>query len=743
MPDSLTGLVERITYRNEENGYSVLKLKPDKRVRDAEAKDGTVTVIGSMPEIAPGESLELTGTWIEDSKYGRQFRVETVTPIQPDSLDGIRRYLSSGIVAGIGEATADKIVKHFGRETLDILNRQPARLLDVPGMKPQLAEKLVKAWEENVGTRQTYIFLQNYGVSPKMAKRIHDFYGGESIGTVQKNPYTLADEVFGIGFLKADQVARNMGFGVESAERLRAGLNYTLNQLASEGNTCYPRALLVKSACELLGLSEFHQAQIEIALEAQIRFGDLETDVIKLGGVDTELVYLPVYISAERNITRRLKLMRLTRSKIQKDHDKTDWPKLLEKLTERDKVGLTDQQKGAVQAAISEKISVLTGGPGTGKTTTLKMVIAALKEGGKYKVGLCSPTGRAAKRLAEATGEEASTIHRMLGFMAEGGFGMDEDSPLKTDIIIVDESSMLDVQLFSALLKAIPQEAHLMLVGDIDQLPSVGAGNVLRDVIDSGVAFVTRLQTIFRQDEGSHITLIAHQINQGEMPSLQNQSKDVFFFSIDEGDILHAAELVVDIVTKRIPSRFGDDAIRDVQVLAPMYRGPVGVDALNIALQKALNAEGFQRPHKKIGERFYLIHDKVMQTRNNYDLDVYNGDIGRITHIDTVENVLEVDYEGRVVFYEREQIEDLVLAYCISTHKSQGSEYPIVVMPVVTQHYMMLQRNLLYTAITRAKKAVVLVGDRQRKAVRIAVSNNKVTERYSGLLTRLQEALQS
>jgi exodeoxyribonuclease V alpha subunit len=741
MPDLLTGLVERITFRNDDNGYTVLKLKPDKRIRDAEAKDGTVTVIGSMPEVAPGESLELTGTWIDDSKYGKQFRAETVTPVQPDSLDGIRRYLSSGIVAGIGEATADKIVKHFGRETLDVLNRQPTKLLDVPGLKPHLAEKLVKAWEENVGTRQTYIFLQNYGVSPKMAKRIHDYYGNESIPTVQKNPYTMADDVFGIGFLKADQVARNMGFDVESPERIRAGLNYSLTQLANDGNTCYPRDLFIKAARELLGLSEFHVPLLENALEAQIRFGDLEPDTLTLNGVATELIYLPVYIAAERGITKRLKLMRITRSKIQKDHEKTDWPKLLEKLAKRDKVGLSEQQTDAVRAAITEKISVLTGGPGTGKTTTLKMVIAALKEGGKYKVALCSPTGRAAKRLAEATGEEAMTIHRMLGFLPEGGFSMDEDSPMKTDIVIVDESSMLDVQLFSALLKAIPPEAHLMLVGDIDQLPSVGAGNVLRDVIDSGVAFVTRLQTIFRQDEGSHITLIAHQINQGEMPVLQNQSKDVFFFSIDEGDMAHAAELVVDIVTKRIPSRFGEGAAAQVQVLAPMYRGPVGVDSLNIALQKALNGIGFQRPHKKVGDRVFLINDKVMQTRNNYELDVYNGDIGRIMHIDTVENLLEVEYDGRVVFYEREQIDDLVLAYCISTHKSQGSEYPIVVMPVVTQHYMMLQRNLLYTAITRAKKAVVLVGDRQRKAVRIAVSNNKVTERYSGLLVRLQEAI--
>jgi exodeoxyribonuclease V alpha subunit len=739
MPDTLTGVVERITFRSDESGYTVLKLKPDRRVREAEAKDGTVAVIGVMPQVAPGESLELTGAWVDDQRYGRQFRAETVTPVQPNSLDGIRRYLASGIVQGIGEATADKIVKHFGRDTLDVLNREPAKLMDVPGLKPQLAEKLVQAWQENVGTRQTYIFLQNYGVTPKMAKRIHDHFGTQAIEAVQKNPYTLADEVFGIGFLKADQIARNMGLATDAPYRLRAGLNYTLNQLASDGHTCYPRPLLLKAALELLGLGEPQLRLLEEALEAQLRFGDLETDSLMLDGVPTELVYLPSYIAAERSVARSLKLMRLTRSKIQKDHAKTDWPKLLAKLSERDHVGLSDQQKGAVQAALTEKISVLTGGPGTGKTTTLKMVIAALKEK-KHKVSLCSPTGRAAKRLAEATGEEAYTIHRLLGYSPDGGFGTDEDAPLKTEMVVVDEASMLDVQLFAALLRAIPPEAHLLLVGDIDQLPSVGAGNVLRDVIDSGMAHVTRLQTIFRQDEGSHITLIAHQINQGQMPTLQNQSKDVFFFSIED-DLEEAAQLVVDIVTERIPRRFGPEASAQVQVLAPMYRGPLGVDRLNRDLQKALNPQGWDRPHKKIGERVFLVGDKVMQTRNNYELDVYNGDIGRIAHIDTVENVFEVVFDGRVVFYEREHLEDLVLAYCISTHKSQGSEYPIVVMPVVTQHYMMLQRNLLYTAITRAKTAVVLVGDRQRKAVRIAVNNNKVTERYSGLLTRLKEAI--
>lgn len=733
MADTVTGIIERTTYYNPSNGYSVVKITPDRKVPGAMAKDGTITVVGTLAELAPGETVEFTGYWLEDPKYGKQFRAETFTPTQPDSLDGIRRYLSSGIVKGIGEATADKIVKHFGKETLNILNSDPSRLSEVRSLKAGLAEKLVKAWNDNAGARQTMIFLQEYGVTSKMAKRIYDHYGNTTIDVVKKNPYLLADDVFGIGFMRADQLARAMGFGHDSVERIRAGLNFTLSKLASEGHTCVPRDMLLQTAQTLLDLSPTLQSRIFEALNMQLVFGDLVQDTLPLDAGETNVIYLPSFYNAERSAARRVRQISKAPSPIQAKHKKTDWKKFLDKLSRRDEVGLTEQQQSAVIAALTSKISVLTGGPGTGKTTTLKMVLAALNEG-DFEVALASPTGRAAKRLGEATGQTASTIHRLLGYGGDG-FAMDESSPVEADMVIVDEASMLDIQLFHALLKAIKPETHLMLVGDIDQLPSVGAGNVLRDVIDSGIAYVTRLQVIFRQDEGSHITVNAHRINEGELPYMDNRAADFFFFGAE--DPLDAADLVVDIVQNRLPRKFNADPLDHVQVIAPMYRGPVGVDNLNQALQQALNGNT-KMAQKKLGDRIYRVGDKVMQTRNNYEKDVYNGDIGRITGIDFEESTMEIIVDGRYVLYEFiEAAEELVLAYCISTHKSQGSEYPIVVMPVMTQHYMMLQRNLLYTAITRAKQAVVLVGD--RKAVAMAVKNNKVSERYSGLVHRLQK----
>lgn len=732
MTETVTGTIERTTYYNPANGYSVVKMTPNKKITGAMAKDGTITVVGTLAELAPGETVEFTGYWIDDNKYGKQFRAETFTPTQPDSLDGIRRYLSSGIVKGIGEATADKIVKHFGKETLNILNDDPTRLEEVRSLKPGLAEKLIKAWNENAGIRQTMIFLQEYGVSSKMAKRIYDYYGTTAIETVRKNPYLLADDVFGIGFMRADQLARAMGFGHDSVERIRADLNYTLNKLASEGHTCAPRDMLIDNMLTLLELGSGLTGRVEDALQTQLVLGHLVEDHLPFHGADTVVVYLPVYHNAEIRAAKALRLMAKTTSKIQTKHKKTDWAAFLGKLIKDDKVGLTGQQREAVIAALTSKVSVLTGGPGTGKTTTLRMVLEALKAG-DYNVVLASPTGRAAKRLGEATDHTASTIHRLLGYGGDG-FALDEDSPVDGDMVIVDEASMLDVQLFHALLKALKPETHLMLVGDIDQLPSVGAGNVLRDVIDSGIAHVTRLEVIFRQDEGSHITLNAHRINAGDLPHMDNRASDFFFFAADEA--AYAAELVVDIVQNRLPRKFGIDPMERVQVIAPMYRGPAGVDNLNNALQAALNGDK-KMAQKKLGERTYRVGDKVMQMRNNYEKEVYNGDIGRITGIDFEDSSMEVVVDGRYVTYEFiEAAEELVLAYCISTHKSQGSEYPIVVMPVMTQHYMMLQRNLLYTAITRAKQAVVLVGD--RKAVGMAVKNNKVAERYSGLIHRLE-----
>ncbi|MBK9125996.1 MAG: ATP-dependent RecD-like DNA helicase [Chloroflexi bacterium] len=728
MSDSLTGVVERTTFYNPANGYSVVKITPDKKMPGVAARDGTVTVVGTLPELAPGEPVEFTGLWIEDAKYGKQFRAETFSPSQPRSLDGIRRYLASGIVKGIGEATADKIVKHFGEDTITILNADPDRLRDVHGLKASLADKLAKAWAENAGVRQTMIFLQDFGVSSKMAKRIFDHYGVAAIETVKQNPYVLADEVFGIGFIRADQLARAMGIKPDAPERIRAGLAYALNQLSGEGHTCAPHDVLVKEALKLLSLESGLENLVEQAIGEQTFRGDLISETLDFNGEPVEMIYLPRFHTAETKAAKRLRAVYKTTSPIQLKHKKTDWDKLLKKLSTRDRIGLSDQQKGAVIAALTSKLSVLTGGPGTGKTTTLKMVLEALDEG-DFEVALASPTGRAAKRLSEATGRQAYTVHRLLGYGGEG-FAYDDSAPLEADFVIVDEASMLDVQLLFALTRALKPEAHLLLVGDIDQLPSVGPGNVLRDMIESGLAHVTRLEVIFRQDEGSHIVLNAHRINNGDAPFMDNRSNDFFFFV--DTDATGAAELLVDVVINRLPAKFGVDPLDTVQVIAPMYRGPAGVDSLNMVLQRALNGNP-ALASKRFGDRTYRTGDKVMQTRNNYEKDVYNGDIGRISGFDFEESTMEVVFDGRYVIYEfHEVIEELTLAYCISTHKSQGSEYPIVVMPVVKQHYMMLQRNLLYTAITRARQAVVLVGDKQ--AVYMAVSNSKVTRRYGGLL---------
>jgi exodeoxyribonuclease V alpha subunit len=575
------------------------------------------------------------------------------------------------------------------------------------------------------------IFLQGYGVTSKMARRIYDQFGGMTIETVQNDPYVLADEVFGIGFIKADQIALNMGLPADSPQRMRAGLSYALNQMSSEGHVYVPRPQLLEKTAELLRIET--SVGLESVLTQQIMANDLISDRTVIGG-DEPAIYLPLYYRAETEAAKRLRRIANTPSRLTDKAAQIKWDSFLKELLgSGDEVQLTDQQQGAVKAAFTHKVSVLTGGPGTGKTTTLRMVIEAL-DSLDFTFALCSPTGRAARRLAEATGHEASTIHRLLGFSPGEGFDKDEDSPLDVDALVVDESSMVDLLLFYGLLRALKPETHLLLVGDVDQLPSVGAGNVLRDVIDSGAAHVTRLEAIFRQSEDSYIVMNAHRINMGEMPLTDNQSNDFDFFG--EDDPARAADLVVDVVQNRLPDKFGYDPIQDVQVVAPMYRGPVGVDNLNMSLQKALNGS-LRMAEKKIGERVFRLGDKVMQTRNNYEKDVFNGDIGFVRAIDDLSGGFEIVMNDTIQFYEWVETEDLMHAYCISTHRSQGSEYPVVVMPLMTQHYMMLQRNLLYTAITRAKKLVVLVGT--RKAVAMAVNNNKVAERFSGLVDRLKQ----
>lgn len=729
--DIFTGSIERITYYNPENGYTVLKVVPEDKMPDfRKQRDGRVAVVGIMPELKEGEDAQFSGEWIEDPRYGVQMKVETVTPIAPTSEQGITRYLASGIVRGIGAKTAEKIVRHFGTKTLEILNRDPNRLHEVPGLKSSLIDKLIDAWKENTESRQVMIALQGYGISSKMAKRIYDHLGTEAVKKVQENPYELADEVFGIGFIRADEIARKLGVPYDSPMRISAGLLYALNELANDGHTYAPRNLLIAKTLELLEI-EAHPELLASMVTMQLFAGNLIADTVLVNGAEVEAIYLPMYYHAEIGVTRKLAQMRSVPSPITEKMASTNWETYLSELAKLNNVALTPQQQGAVKAALTSKISVLTGGPGTGKTTTLQMVIAALEKE-KFEYALASPTGRAAKRLSEATEREASTIHRLLGFSPAVGFDRDDDYPLEIDMLIVDEASMLDLLLLNSTIKALKPEAHLLLVGDVDQLPSVGAGNVLRDIIDSNISYVTRLETIFRQSEDSHIILNAHRVNHGQAPFMDNQSNDFYFFS--EEDPIESGERVIDVVKNRIPTKFDYDPINDIQVIAPMYRGPAGVHALNQALQTALNSDK-RLMEKHIGGRVFRVGDKVMQTRNDYDKEVFNGDIGRIHAIDNEDNRLEVVIDGRYIDYEFSETDDLIHAYCISIHKSQGSEYPVVVISLLTQHFMMLQRNLLYTAITRAKEMVVLVGS--RKAVYMAVKNNKVENRYSGLLARL------
>ena len=728
--DAFTGTIERVTYYNDENGYSVIKVAPDKRMPKRSARDGMVTVVGTMPELGVGESAEFQGEWVEDPRYGIQLRVETVTPIVPTSTQGITRYLSSGLVKGIGPRTAEKIVGHFGTDTITILNREPQRLTEVPGLKSTLAEKLADAWAENFEIRQTMIFLQNYGVSAKMATRIHAYYGSATINNVENDPYALADDIFGIGFLKADQIAQSMGLEFNAPERIRAGLKYALNQLSQDGHTYAPRSLLLETASKLLQIDE--PEKIAAILDVQLVSRNLIEDRLMVNGEEVAAIYLPSFYNAETSAVEYVRDMANMPSVITEDSADIEWTSFLKELAQSNSVDLTPQQQGAVKAALTSKISVLTGGPGTGKTTTVQMVIAALVDG-EYDFALASPTGRAAKRLSEATNHDAFTIHRLLGYSPREGWLYDEDNHLPVDMLIVDEASMIDLVLFQAMMRALPAECHLLLVGDIDQLPSVGAGNVLNDIIASEVAHVTRLDTIFRQSEDSHIIVNAHRVNNGEVPYTKNESNDFYFFR--EDDPLAAAQLVVDVVKNRIPEKFGYDPVKDMQVIAPMYRGHAGIDNLNILLQKTLNNDR-RMAEKTINGRTFRVGDKVMQTRNNYDKDVFNGDIGQLYALDPNENLLEVHYDdGRIVDYDFTEADELLHAYCISIHRSQGSEYPVVVLPLLTQHKMMLQRNLLYTAITRAKELVVMVGN--RKAVYIAVKNNEVSRRHSGLLPRL------
>jgi exodeoxyribonuclease V alpha subunit len=741
---TLSGSVERVTYYNPENGYSVLRLRPESGRAPGQNREGLVTITGNLPELTPGEYIKLLGKWVTHPRHGLQFEIQVCEQTVPATVAGIRRYLGSGLIRGIGPRLADRIVAHFGKETLEIIERQPEQLLEVPDIGPKRAGQISRAWEEQRQVKQVMLFLHSHGVSTNLAVKIYKQYGEMALQVVQTNPYRLAVDISGIGFKTADRIAQALGLPADHPSRVEAGVVYALNQATDDGHVYLPRQELLRQAADLL---EVHPEAIQPAIDRLEQSENIYQEVLPYPGqvkvpqenasvsaageqpavYGAQAIYLaPLYYS-ETGVAERLNALAIAMPP-----RLSDLPPAFVTLDPN----LSSEQQSAIRSALSHPVSVLTGGPGTGKTTALETLIAVLESAHK-RYALASPTGRAAKRLAQATGRSASTIHRLLGFKPGEGFKFNAENPLPIDMLVVDEASMLDLYLANHLLKALQAGTHLLLVGDVDQLPSVGAGDVLRDVIDSGIMPVTRLSVIFRQAAHSQIITNAHHINQGQMPlipkSADAKAGDFFLFPVETAE--EAAKWVEEVTCRRIPHKFGLHPRDEIQVLSPMYRGPVGVTMLNERLQARLNPPGATKAEKVLFGQVFRLGDKLMQTRNNYDKEVYNGDIAYLYSIDPIEHQLSLDFDGRVVTYDWSEADQLVLAYAVSVHKSQGSEFPAVVIPLVTQHYMMLQRNLLYTAVTRAKQLCVLVGS--RKAIAMAVRNDKVSQRYSALNWRL------
>jgi len=756
-PDQISGSVERITYYNAENGYSVIRLKPDSRgmlpFKYASGPDALITVVGNLPEVQPGEWLKLTGKWTSHSKHGRQFQAEFCEQSLPATTEGIKRYLGSGMIRGVGKVMAERIVDRFGEDTLNIIDYEPQELLKVLGIGKKRVDSIAKSWEQQRAIKDVMIFLQSHGVSTTLATKIYKQYGDASLAVVQNTPYKLVNDVHGIGFKTADTIAQALGLAADDPGRIEAGVAYTLNRMASDGHVYMPQEDLEPEAAEILGLETAKVTHVIDTLETSdfIKRETLRYEIKgqRAEGRNQKAGSQPSIVNQKSEIVREERAVYLTPFY----YSEIGVTKLVERMigypTSRINrqslivnrqllTGLVAEQKAAVETAVSNKVTILTGGPGTGKTTTLRALLDLLDANGRSYV-LASPTGRAAKRLTEATGREAKTIHRLLEFNPGEGFGRNDENPLDVDMVVIDEASMLDLILANNLLKAIGPDTHLLLVGDIDQLPSVGAGDVLSDLIASERVPVIRLQTIFRQAANSLIISNAHRINQGLIPETEptdpNSPPSDFYIFIKE-DPDEAAALLVEVVQKRIPHKFGLDPMDDIQVLSPMYNGSMGVSNLNLLLQATLNPPGGKKQERRLGGRTFRTGDKVMQTVNDYDKNVYNGDIGRITDIDPLQQIMTISIDGAPVLYDFLEADELVHAYAISVHKSQGAEYPCVVVPVMTQHYMMLQRNLLYTAVTRAKKLAILVGT--RKAITIAVKNNKTTERHTALDWRLK-----
>ncbi|MQY09360.1 ATP-dependent RecD-like DNA helicase [Actinomadura sp. RB68] len=730
----LEAVLERITYANEDTGYTVARVATGK---GGGYGDDLLTVVGALLGAQVGESLRLTGRWRSHPKYGKQFEADSYTTVLPATVQGLRRYLGSGMIKGIGPVMADRMVEHFGVDILRIIEEEPGRLVEVRGLGAKRTKRIAEAWEEQKAIKEVMVFLQGVGVSTSLAVRVYKQYGDASIDTVRREPYRLASEVWGIGFKTADTIAQAVGIPHDSPERIKAGLQYTLSEGADNGHCFLPEPNLITAAEKILDVP---RALIGPALDDLVAQEGVVRERIPGEGADAAsipAVYLLPFHRAERSLARGL------RELLEAGHDRlkafadVDWDRALGWLRRQTGVELAPEQEEAVRLALTSKVAVLTGGPGCGKSFTVRSIVA-LAAARNAKIVLVAPTGRAAKRLAELTGHEAATVHRLLQLQPGGDARYDQDDPLDADLVVVDESSMVDLILANKLVKAVPRGAHLLLVGDVDQLPSVGAGEVLADLLGADVIPRVRLTRIFRQAQESGIVVNAHRVNAGENPHTRGYP-DFFLFPCEEAE--EAAELTVDVVANRIPRRFGLDARRDVQVLTPMHRGPAGAGALNSRLQEVLTPHDERAPERRYGGRVFRVGDKVTQLRNNYDkgeAGVFNGTVGVVTAVSLEEHSLTVRTdEDELVDYSFDELDELTHAYAITIHRSQGSEYPAVVVPLTTSSWMMLQRNLLYTGITRAKKLVVLVGS--RRALAAAVRTAGAGRRHTALAHRLSE----
>ena len=737
----LDGVLERVTFANPETGYTIARIAPVKgggEVRKLYVEGAElVTVVGPLLGAQVGEFLRLRGRWSAHPRYGRQFEVHSYATVLPATAAGIQKYLGSGLIKGIGPVMAERMVAHFGADIMHVIEDEPGRLVEVGGLGPKRTAMIAAAWAEQKAIKEVMIFLQGVGTSTSLAVRIYKKYGDASVSVVRSEPYRLAADVWGIGFKTADAIAAAVGIAADSPERIKAGLAYTLSEAADDGHCYLPAPNLIADAAKILdvpaeliapGLDELAAAEgvVREAVPAQAQAAPL-----------VPAVYLPPFYQAERSVARALLRLLAARADRLSAFAAVDWGKALGWLRGRTGAELAPEQADAVRLALTSKVAVLTGGPGCGKSFTVRSVVELARAKGA-RIVLAAPTGRAAKRLAELTGHEAATIHRLLALRPGGEPSFDADNPLDADLVVVDETSMVDVILAGKLIKAVAPGAHLLLVGDVDQLPSVGAGEVLRDLLAAGSLPVVRLTKIFRQAQQSGIVVNAHRINAGQMPALAGFG-DFFWFGCEDAE--QAAEVVVDIVARRIPARFGLDPRRDVQVLCPMHRGPAGAGNLNLLLQQALTPVRDGAPERRYGGRVFRVGDKVTQLRNNYDkgaAGVFNGTVGVVTGMSLEDHTLTVRTdEDESVDYGFDELDELAHAYAVTIHRSQGSEYPAVVIPLTTSSWMMLQRNLLYTGVTRAKKLVVLAGS--RRALAAAVRTRGAGRRHTALAHRLHE----